>query len=225
MASPPISGLRSHVRDGAGRSIPTGPPWRPRGARTQHPIPNCIGPGPRDVHIPEVETGVANGDLTFRFATVADLPAIVALLADDSIGARRELVGVPGEPPAPEYVQAFADMAAIPGNRNLVAERDGVIVATLHIAIVPGLSRAGSRRAIIEAVRVASAARGRGIGGALVRRAVEIARQDGCALVELTSSKQRERAHGFYRRLGFEQSHEGFKLELRPGDRRDADGA
>jgi hypothetical protein len=32
--------------------------------------------------------------------------------------------------------------------------------------------------------------------------------------VQLTSDKRRTRAHLFYRRLGFIQSHEGFKLDL-----------
>jgi len=36
----------------------------------------------------------------------------------------------------------------------------------------------------------------------------------GCALAQLTSDKRRDDAHRFYRRLGYAQSHEGFKLPL-----------
>jgi ribosomal protein S18 acetylase RimI-like enzyme len=53
-----------------------------------------------------------------------------------------------------------------------------------------------------------------GPGGALVRLAVERARERGCGTAQLTSSKHRDAAHRFYRALGFEQQHEGFKLAL-----------
>ena len=150
-------------------------------------------------------------ELAFRFATAADLPAIVALLADDEFADNREQGG---DTPAPEYVKAFAEMQAMPGNRILLAELDGAIVGALHLAFVPGLSRKGTKRAIIEAVRVASNARDAGIGTALMKQAIAEARQAGCTLAQLTSDKRRTRAHLFYRRLGFEQSHVGFKKEL-----------
>ena len=150
-------------------------------------------------------------ELAFRFATQSDLAAIVALLMDDEVGESREQGG---DVLAPEYTKAFAQMQAMPGNRNLLAVQDGRIVGTLHLAYVPGLSRKGAKRAIVEAVRVASEMRGQNIGTALLKRAIAIARDDGCTLVQVTSDKRRKRAHLFYRRLGFEQSHEGFKLEL-----------
>ena len=76
------------------------------------------------------------------------------------------------------------------------------------------LSRSGAKRATIEAVRVASDLRGKEIGTHLMRHAIAQARAAGCGVVQLTSDKRRARAHLFYRRLGFEQSHIGFKLEL-----------
>ncbi|WSF35304.1 GNAT family N-acetyltransferase [Streptomyces sp. NBC_01351] len=48
-----------------------------------------------------------------------------------------------------------------------------------------------------------------------MRLAVERARERGCGLVQLTSSKRRTAAHRFYERLGFARSHEGFKLSLK----------
>jgi GNAT superfamily N-acetyltransferase len=151
-------------------------------------------------------------DITFRFATEADLPAIVALLADDEFAEQREQGG---PTLASEYINAFAQMQAVPGNRMLLAELNGDIVGSLHLVFIPGLSRKGSKRAIIEAVRVASDARGAGIGSALMKRAISEARDAGASLVQLTSDKRRARAHLFYRRLGFEQSHAGFKKELK----------
>jgi GNAT superfamily N-acetyltransferase len=68
----------------------------------------------------------------------------------------------------------------------------------------------------IEAVRVDNQLRSRGIGGWLIGRAVEIARERGCRLVQLTSDKRRTEAHRFYAGLGFEATHEGYKLVLEP---------
>jgi len=48
----------------------------------------------------------------------------------------------------------------------------------------------------------------------MMRWAIARCRERGCGLLQLTSNKQRPDAHRFYRRLGFEQSHEGFKMQL-----------
>ena len=149
--------------------------------------------------------------LRFREATEADLPAIVAMLADDDLGRGREASG-PHLPDA--YKLAFAEISAAPSNCILVAEQDGVVVGTLQLTIIAGLSRKGAKRGLIEAVRVASETRGTGVGEKLMRHAIDLARAKGCRLVQLTSDKRRTRAHAFYRGLGFEASHEGFKLEL-----------
>ena len=60
--------------------------------------------------------------------------------------------------------------------------------------------------------------RGQGIGTLMVEWALEEARRRRCRRVQLTSNKLRVEAHGFYRRLGFEFSHEGAKLYLDPID-------
>lgn len=148
--------------------------------------------------------------LSFRDAREADLPVIVALLADDDLGRGRE---VSDGTLAPAYRQAFAEMTSA-HNRVVVAIQGGEIVGCLQLTIIPGLSRKGAKRALLEGVRVSSNARGQGIGEKLVGFAVEEARKAGCRLVQLTSDKRRKRAHAFYERLGFANSHEGFKLEL-----------
>lgn len=150
-------------------------------------------------------------DITFRYASEADLPAIVKLLSDDEFAENRE---IGGDTIAPEYVDAFAAMQKQGNNRMLLAEKDGKIVGALHLAFVPGLSRRGTMRAIIESVRVASDARGQNIGTAIMKHAIAEAKAGGAKMVQLTSDKRRARAHLFYRRLGFEQSHAGFKKDL-----------
>ncbi|MEU6700358.1 GNAT family N-acetyltransferase [Pseudonocardia sp. NPDC046786] len=144
-----------------------------------------------------------------RRAVEADVAAVAALLADDGIGAGRESA----DDLAP-YLAAFATVDADPSELLVVAERDGAVVGTLQLSLLPGLSRRGALRAQIEGVRVAGTAQGAGLGETLLRWAVDEARRSGCALVQLTSDARRTEAHRFYQRLGFEASHLGYKLSL-----------
>jgi GNAT superfamily N-acetyltransferase len=66
----------------------------------------------------------------------------------------------------------------------------------------------------IEAVRVSSDLRGRGLGRDLMRWSLDRARERGCTLAQLTTDKSRSDAHRFYASLGFVASHEGMKLAL-----------
>jgi GNAT superfamily N-acetyltransferase len=144
-----------------------------------------------------------------RRATAEDVPAIVAMLADDELGALRE-----SPDDLTPYERAFAAIDAAEHEVLVVAERDGEVVGTLQLTVLRGLSRQGASRAQVEGVRVASAARGQGLGEELMRWAVDEAKARGCAVVQFTSDKSRLDAHRFYLRLGFTQSHEGFKLTL-----------
>jgi GNAT superfamily N-acetyltransferase len=147
-------------------------------------------------------------DVIFRSATETDLPAIVALLADDMIGAGRENAS------SDAYVTAFRDVTADPRNHLVVAEIDGEVAGTLQLTYIPGISRMGAERAQIEGVRVAAAHRSRGLGREMINWAVGQAKARGCGLVQLTSDKRRSDAIRFYESLGFESTHEGMKLPL-----------
>jgi GNAT superfamily N-acetyltransferase len=147
----------------------------------------------------------------FRTATAADVPDIVALLADDPLGATREDLASPL--PAC-YRRAFAAIEADPNQLLAVAEADGAVVGTLQLTFIPGLSRRGALRGQIEAVRVAAAHRSGGLGERLVEWAVGACRARGCVLVQLTTDRSRGRAHAFYERLGFVASHLGYKRAL-----------
>lgn len=148
-------------------------------------------------------------ELTIRPATEDDIGAIVDLLADDPLGRERETP----EDHAP-YEAAYARLAADPCQHLVVAERAGHIVGTLQLTVIPGLSRRGATRSIIEGVRVASSERGSGLGTTLLEWALEQSRRLGVDLVQLTSDATRTDAHRFYERLGFVKSHVGFKLSL-----------
>ena len=147
-------------------------------------------------------------DVIFRSAAETDLPAIVALLADDMIGAGRENAS------SDAYVTAFRDVTADPRNHLVVAEIDGEVAGTLQLTYIPGISRMGAERAQIEGVRVAAAHRSRSLGREMINWAVGQAKARGCGLVQLTSDKRRSDAIRFYESLGFESTHEGMKLPL-----------
>lgn len=149
--------------------------------------------------------------LTFRRATAADLPAIVAMLADDILGAQRETSDPDG---MAVYAAAFAEIQADPNQFLCVAEVQREIAGTCQLSFIPGLARGGARRGQIEAVRVAATMRSRGIGKAMLKWAIEECRSQGCSLVQLTSDKARTEAHSFYDDLGFAATHIGYKLQL-----------
>lgn len=146
-----------------------------------------------------------------REAEREDLPAIVRLLADDPLGARRERY----EDPLPEpYREAFEAIRAQGGNYLLVATADGEVVGCLQLTVIQTFSRLGAPRALIEGVRVAASVRGLRLGERMIRDAIERARAAGCGLVQLTSDNSRIDARRFYERLGFVASHVGMKLTL-----------
>ena len=145
--------------------------------------------------------------LSARRAERADLPRLLELLADDLLGKNRERVGSDD----PMDVGA---LDADPNQTLLVATLDGAVVGMQQLTFIPGLSRRGTWRAKIEAVRLASSLRGRGVGSWLIAQALETARARGCGLAQLTSDKRRTEAHRSYGRLGFEASHVGYKRVL-----------
>ena len=149
--------------------------------------------------------------LEFRPAAARDLEALVALLADDPLGATRE---APSKPLDPRYAQAFAAIDSDPNNELILLEADGQLAGMMQLTFIPYLTHTGSWRCLVEGVRVARAFRGRGFGSRMLERAIERARERGCGLVQLTSDKQRPDALRFYETLGFRATHEGFKLRL-----------
>lgn len=150
-------------------------------------------------------------DLLFRDAVAADVPIIVAMYADDALGRARESVS---DPLPDAYWTAFSEIEADPRHRLVVAARDEEVVATLQLSFLPHLVLIGTQRAQIEAVRVKSGYRGEGIGRAIVRWAINEARQRGCGLIQLTTNMEREQSRAFYEGLGFASSHVGMKLML-----------
>lgn len=149
--------------------------------------------------------------MQFREAKKSDLGAIIELLANDRLGAGRE--GITEENPL-SYERAFAEISADPNNQLIVVCSGDEIVGTFQLTFIPGMSFRGGKRALVEAVRVKSSARGQGIGREIFQWIVQRAREKGCYLVQLTSNKQRGDAIRFYESVGFSATHEGMKLYL-----------
>ncbi|MFE6178068.1 GNAT family N-acetyltransferase [Streptomyces sp. NPDC056464] len=149
------------------------------------------------------------GDLEIRPAVADDIPAIVGMLADDPLGAQRESLD-----DLTPYFAAFERLSGDPNQHMVVAAREGRVIGTLQLTVIPGLSRRGATRSVIESVRIHADERGSGLGTLLIEWAIDESRRLDCQLVQLTSDQSRTDARRFYERLGFTASHVGFKLEL-----------
>lgn len=148
----------------------------------------------------------------FRRARESDLPAIIAMLADDALGRSREVVS---DPVDERYRAAFAAIVADENQLLAVAvNADDQPVGCLQLTFIPGLSRSGMWRGQIESVRITETERGIGLGTRFIKWAIGVCRDRGCKLVQLTSDKSRADSIRFYERLGFMASHEGMKLTL-----------
>lgn len=188
-----------------------------------HPAAEAAAPGrePGDGAVPDRPAidrpaidEVAIDQLVIEPAEDEDLAACVALMSANAVGAR---VGQESEDLAP-YRAALARMREGQQTQLFVARLPGMaageIAGMFELTVIDGLSFAGRPRAQVESVHVAPALRGHGLGARMMAHAEALARARGCALMQLTSNRARERAHAFYMRLGYEASHLGFKRML-----------
>ena len=104
--------------------------------------------------------------------------------------------------PAPTRTQ-LQEMVDSPAITLLIARDDaGEIVGSLTLAMfrIPT-----ALRAWIEDVIVDGSQRGKGLGEALTRHALQVAKDAGATTVDLTSRPSREAANRLYQRVGFER--------------------
>lgn len=151
------------------------------------------------------------GPRTFRIqrARRDEVSVIVALLADDELGAVRESADLE------RYERVFDELTRDTSHHLTVVHDDrGQVVATMQLSIIPGLTRHGTTRLQIEGLRVARSLRSRGLGQAMLDWAHRYGRARGASLSQVATDQVRTRAHRFYRRLGYEDSHVGFKRAL-----------
>ncbi len=150
-------------------------------------------------------------ELNFREAKEIDIKNLVKMLADDELGANREDVS---ETLNNRYIEAFQSIEKDSNNELTVVESSGELVGMLQLTFIPYLTHTGTWRCLIEGVRIAKTHRGKGLGTEFFNWAINRAKEKNCSIVQLTSNKQRPDALRFYESLGFEATHEGFKLKI-----------
>ena len=150
-------------------------------------------------------------DLRFRIAERADIPALLSLYA--------QLDGDDAPVMAVSRAEALWDiMESYPDYQVHVVECDGSVVGTFSLLVVVALSHRGIPGALVEAVVVDEKCRSRGVGEAMMRRALEVAGKRGCYKVALSSSSRRVDAHRFYDKIGFRRHGVSFLVEMEEGD-------
>ena len=148
--------------------------------------------------------------MRIREATRDDWPQVAALLAE--LG-RPDVIGTDEEEPARDVFERYL---ARDDTRALVAEVEGGVVGFVDMDLRTRLNFT-TPQAWIPDLIVAEGARGAGVGAALLTRAEEIARAEGCWSISLESANWRERAHAFYAREGWTDAAHAFTKNL--GDR------
>ncbi len=122
-------------------------------------------------------------------------------MTDEVVEAFARLVPQLSATTVPPGRAALDGIVRSPAATLLIARTDGKIVGTLTLVMFPiptGL------RAWIEDVVVDESARGLGIGEALSREALSIARAAGARTVDLTSRPSRKAAGRLYEKIGFQ---------------------
>lgn len=147
--------------------------------------------------------------LIFRKATKVDLPRIIEMLRNDILGRDREIAD-----DFSKYEKAFDEISADKNNFLAVVEFMGHVIGSCHLTLMPSLTLVGSKRMAIEAVRVNEEFSSQGIGSWMMQQAFDFAKKNNVRLIQLTTNKKRVRVHEFYKRLGFEATHEGMKMKI-----------
>ena len=109
-------------------------------------------------------------------------------------------------PPRPELEALWSRICADPGLVYLGAFRGEELVATCTAAIVPNLTRGARPYAVIENVVTHPAHRREGLGSAVIQSILERCWAAGCYKVMLLSGFERDAAHRFYERNGFDMN-------------------
>jgi GNAT superfamily N-acetyltransferase len=142
-----------------------------------------------------------------RRAIEKDVPRIMELYHQLSLEPEKYKAA-----PLYDCMKVFHKMSQHPGFMLLVAEEIGLVVGTTVMAVLPGFAHGTSPFAIVEYVVVDDKYRSKGIGKLIMKSVISLAKEAGCYKVVLTSDNRRERAHKFYKSLGFEPSAQGFRL-------------
>jgi GNAT superfamily N-acetyltransferase len=151
--------------------------------------------------------------MKIRKALKTDVPHIIKMWAEDEFSSAKELFQ---EPLPSEYYRAF-DIIDNDNTHELVVleSEEGKIIGSIQLTFIQHLIKKGGVVAHIEAVMVHQDYRGKGIGQKLMQWAIERAKERKAVLIQFTSNKKREKSIAFYKKMGFSDSHVGFKMNLK----------
>jgi GNAT superfamily N-acetyltransferase len=162
------------------RKPPKAKPKRAAANDTDAPVPTRPSPPPA----PKLELRPA------RPADAAAIASLISLLQHEI-----------GEPQLKKNLSQLAKL----GEPPIVATLDKQVVGLCGVHKMVAIHRPAPVGRITILV-VAHAARDRGVGRLLVEAAEQWCRDQGCALLEVTSHDRLTAAHAFYRHLGFERT-------------------
>ncbi len=147
--------------------------------------------------------------MLIRKAKIKDLEEIIKLLCDDGIARDRESSSKKYKQ---KYLSVFLELLESSYFDIFVMEKNNEIIGFYQIMYLPHISFKGSKRGQVESVRIRSDFRRNGFGTKLMQHAMEVAKKNGCSILQLTSNKKRKETEKFYKKLGFDPTHLGYKL-------------
>ncbi|SOE23547.1 PhnO protein [Spirosomataceae bacterium TFI 002] len=108
----------------------------------------------------------------------------------------------------------FIENLTSKNNIYLVATEEDKVIAFLSCHVQLLLHHCGKVGEIVEMV-VDSPFRKQGIGEQLISEIIKLAKEADIETLEVTSNNRREKAHRFYEKAGFSQTHQKFTLLLK----------
>jgi GNAT superfamily N-acetyltransferase len=145
--------------------------------------------------------------IVIREASEEDIPAIIDIYRAAGIGGEDNFT-------VTEACAHFAMLKQYPSFRVFVALIDQTVVGTYELLVMDNMAKRGRRSGVVADVAVHPRHQGRGIGRAMMQRAMEQCSQANCYKLALSSNLKRKDAHRFYDALGFERHGYSFQVEL-----------
>lgn len=146
-----------------------------------------------------------NGSISCREASKTDLPELLRLYAQPDLDDGKILSPFEAE-------RIFERIAHYPDYKIYVAVCEGNVIGTFALLIMDNLGHMGEPSAVIEDVAVDPKWQRRGVGKMMMSYALLICGEKGCYKLALSSNLKREKAHAFYKALGFERHGYSFRI-------------
>lgn len=142
-------------------------------------------------------------NISIRKATENDFESVYFLVSDlESHEMDRKL-----------FKKIYSLNLSDPNIHYIIAEKDSKVVGFISLHVQHILHHAKATCELQE-LNIVPELRGSGIGAQLMNEAEKIARELNLEEIELTTKIQRDRAHNFYRKLGYSHTHNKFVKKL-----------